>query len=92
MGFENVRERGLCSHSPTSLAFLNMPKDIWELTGHILEMDRLQSRGKKKMQICLLIFLGQGKHTNDNDNWWEREFEGKEDEDDEVAFNEVKSR
>jgi len=27
---------------------------------------------------------------NDNDNWWEREFEGKEDEDDEVNFNEVK--
>ena len=69
-----------------------MPKDIWELKGHILEMDRLQSRAKKKMQICLLIFLGQGNQMNDNDNWWEREFEGKEDEDDEVAFNEVKSR
>lgn len=55
-------------------------------------MDRLQSRGKKKMQICLLIFLGQGNQMNDNDDWWEREFEGKEDEDDEVAFNEVKSR
>ena len=27
---------------------------------------------------------------NDNDDWWEREFEGKEDEDYEVTFNEVK--
>lgn len=92
MGFANVRERGLCSLSSTPLAFLNMLKDIWEPKGHILEMDRFQSRGKKKTQPCLLIFLGQGNQMNNNDDWWEREFEGKEDEDDEVTLNEVKSR
>lgn len=92
MGFANVRERGLCSLSSTPLAFLNMLKDIWEPKGHILEMDRFQSRGKKKTQSCLLIFLGQGNQMNDNDDRWEREFEGKEDEDDEVTPNEVKSR
>lgn len=67
MGFENVRERGLCSLSPILLVFLNMLKNIWEIKGHILETDRVPSRGEKETQMCPLIFLGQGKQMNDND-------------------------
>lgn len=51
MGFENVRERGLCSLSPIPLAFLNMLKNIWEIKGHILEIDRVPSRGEKDTDV-----------------------------------------
>lgn len=60
IGFENVRERGLRSLSPTPPTFLNMLKNTEEIEGHILETDRPWiRRGKENPDVSPTVF-GRG--------------------------------
>ena len=80
MGFENIREKGLCSLPPTPSAFLNMLKNIWQ-TGHIFKTERLWIGKDKNIQNVAPNIFGRSNQTSGND-YRERSIRGKEDEDD----------